>query len=181
VSISGAAPETSIVVLVSPTVSFMEPKLLSRPAATRILLCTEVLNPWAETSTLYSPAGIRLNRKKPALSDVEVRVTPVEVLAAFTCAPETTAPCGSRTVPEIDPFSTWPTDGMHQTTTRQAATSIKTVRSLRFILCISILDLCKKRQWRARSSPQKPDNYSANRIPPPLFFTFFNLGQVLFS
>src|SRR6185312_13043653 len=175
----GAAAESSMVVLFSPTVNWTPPRELSRPAATRMLLWTAVLNPWAEVSTLYSPAGIRLNRKKPALSDVDVRVTPVEVLVAFTCAPDTTAPCGSCTVPEIDPFSTWPTDGMHQTTTRQAATSIKTVRSLRFILCISILDLCRKRQWRARSSPQKPDNYSANRIPPPLFFTFFNLGQVL--
>src|SRR5215471_5969212 len=49
---------------------------------------------------------MRLNRNRPELSVVVVNTVPVARLVAFTCAPEITAPGGSVTVAEIEPFNT---------------------------------------------------------------------------
>src|SRR6476646_10506950 len=80
---------------------------------------------------------MRLKWKEPELSLVEVKTVAVSSCVALTCAPETTAPWGSVTVPEIEPLSTCPKDGTHQTKTSKAASTIGTARSLRFdCICI---------------------------------------------
>src|SRR2546421_4803038 len=103
-----------------------------------MLFCTAVLNPWALISTLYSAAGIRLKRKRPELSVVACSTAPVERLVALTLAPDTTAPWGSVTVPEMEPFSTCPMAGMHHTSARLTATITTMSRSFRFILYLRI-------------------------------------------
>src|SRR5215470_19724039 len=121
VSISGASAVTSTVVEASPTDMWMAPSPESRPGATTTPFDVAVLKPCAFTSTLYVPVGSRFRRKRPALSVVVGKTTPVSVFFAVTCAPDTTAPWGSTTDPDSEPFATCPTDGMHQTNARLTA------------------------------------------------------------
>src|SRR6266481_51470 len=154
VSIRGAAsPDTSSTTDDSPTAS-LRPIPISAPAETRMPFSTEVLKPWAVASTLYCPGGIRLNRKDPELSLVVLKDAPVSCCVAFTTAPDTTAPWGSVTVPEIEPLTTCPKAGMHHTTARLSASKATVLRSLQlirvvlhFFLCCVFLKAEKRKYW----------------------------------
>src|SRR5262249_16152540 len=119
---------------VTPTLNLIAPNPASPPSLTEMSVCVRVLKPGALTSTLYVPVGIKLNRKSPALPVVVFNSAPVAVLVAFTWAFDTSAPCGSVTVPEIEPFSTWPTPVMQNMAAKPSATESMRLYAFRCIL-----------------------------------------------
>jgi hypothetical protein len=72
---------------------------------------------------------------------------------AFIWAPETTAPWGSTTVPEIEPFRTWLVAGIQEARIKHAVTRTKKSRSLEFMLPLSIFVLEKVSQPPAKVFP----------------------------
>src|SRR5260370_37840758 len=88
----------------SPTSSLTLPRPLSWPESTRTPSRTILRKPCLEISTLYLPTESEFKRKRPALSDLDVAVSPVSLLVALTSVSVTTDPWESTTTPEMEPF-----------------------------------------------------------------------------
>src|SRR6201998_3136930 len=82
----------------------MLPRPLSWPESTPTPSRTILRKPCFETSTLYVPIESEFKRKRPALSDLVVAVSPVSLLTALTSVSGTTEPWASRTTPEMEPL-----------------------------------------------------------------------------
>src|SRR5258708_8299537 len=80
----------------------------------------------------------------------------------------TTSPCGSTTVPEIEPLSTCPSDGINNNSAEKSAKRRESLRS--FILCISIVWIFSNAARRERKQ------CSCQHIPTLACLTYMQVG-----
>ena len=98
VSTRGASPVTITCWSTVPTF-IVSLRLACCPTVNVIPFRTSVSKPGSVTVISYDPGGSSLKRNRPSSLVVVVRFNPVSTLDAVTCAPGSTAPVASATVP----------------------------------------------------------------------------------